>query len=778
MNRYTYAARRLLRAVRGHGLRWTAERALAMWRGRLALHGTSGALRLLFASPPKMLWSPLLADAEGIVPAVRVPNDDDHAFEVPLASSLPHSFTRAAVIAHVFYVEYGPEILSCLGNLTLPADLFLSTDTEEKKLTLEAVFSAYANGSVEVRVTPNRGRDIGPKLLGFRDVYDRYEIFLHLHSKRSPHGGEALAPWRRYLFDHLLGSREIVDANLALLATDNVGIVFPQHLFAVRGVLNWGHDFALARDVLARAGVALSKDHLLEFPSGSMFWGRSDALRSLLSLNLTFDDFEEEAGKVDGTLAHAIERSYLFFCERAGYRWAKVARRDAYPLPDTLVRVAGVDDIRTGLRKVFRPVLCPPLVSWSPLERALPVARRLAMTPSGSERPRINLLIPTINPHQTFGGVATALKVFTSLCDHLKDRADARLIVTDAPLEPEALKAYSAWTIPGDTPGIDDAPAIVVDLSDRRGCLSLRRGDIFIASAWWNARHGMDCGRMQLAWFDSKMPFVYLLQDFEPCFSAWSTEWAIAESTYRDVDDDAIAIVNSNELFDFMTRRYALRSPWLLPYVPNGTVSASICQVPREKLILIYGRPSVRRNCFELIVNGLYRWQTRYPDEAVHWRIISLGETYPDKLAQPVQNFQVRGKVSLEEYGALLSRASIGISLMVSPHPSYPPLEMALAGLLTITNTYENKDLTRYSDRVINLDLMSDDDLAEKVQQAVLRRSEVTEGLASLKPQTPSGPVVDYEVIAATLLGACPAGSPPPSSVDPGSSIAGSVTAG
>jgi len=36
------------------------------------------------------------------------------------------------------------------------------------------------------------------------------------------------------------------------------------------------------------------------------------------------DEFAEEAGQSDGTLAHVIERLYFFACERAAYRWIKI----------------------------------------------------------------------------------------------------------------------------------------------------------------------------------------------------------------------------------------------------------------------------------------------------------------------------------------------------------------------------------------------------------------------------------------------------------------------
>lgn len=744
---------RLAGAVRRHGVRRTAVRVVEIWRGKVAQFGSvSGALRSLVRTAPPLHWSPALVDDIGVVPAVRTPNDEDRAFEIPFAAPVGHAVTRVAVIAHVFYVEYAEEMLRHIGNIPVAADLFVSTDTEQKKATLEEIFSAHRGGTTEIRVTPNRGRDVAPKLVGFHDVYPRYEYFVHLHSKRSPHGGDALSGWRSYLFEHLLGSPEIVNANLALLSTDNIGVVFPQHLFAVRGVLNWGYDFPFAQQLLARLGIRLTKDHLLEFPSGSMFWARRDAMRKLLALGLGFDDFEEEAGKVDGTLAHAIERSYLFFCEAAGYRWAKVARRDRYPLAGTLERVEDVDDIRIGMQRVFRSVLSPPQVVYSPFERSLPAVRRIRVTPSPIGRLRINLLIPTLNPHQVFGGVATAVKVFELLRSQLGDRVDARLVVTDAALEPAAIDAFSRYVVDGEVNGLDHEPLSIVDLSGRQAPLPLRRGDVFMASAWWNARQGHEFGRLQKLYFDRSMPFVYLIQDFEPNFYPWSSAWAEAANTYES-PADTLAIVNSNELYRFMTRRHALKQAWVLPYEPNATIQAALRPVAKERLILIYGRPSVQRNCFEVIVSGLHAWQIANPAAAAGWQIVSLGETYPEPYAYPVQNFRVLGKVGLEEYAGLLSRAAVGISLMLSPHPSYPPLEMAMAGVLTVTNRYDEKDLAVYSDNIVNLDSLSVEDLAATLADVTARCAigSSPDGFGNLRVPDPAGPPVDYGALAEKL---------------------------
>jgi hypothetical protein len=219
-----------------------------------------------------------------------------------------------------------------------------------------------------------------------------------------------------------------------------------------------------------------------------------------------------------------------------------------------------------------------------------------------------------------------------------------------------------------------------------------------------------------------------------------------------------------------MSQRYDFPRAFVLPYEPNATVRGAIRLQQKERLILIYGRPSVARNCFELVLNGLRLWQITNPVEAARWQIISLGETYPIDFAYPLQNFSVQGKVGLEEYGALLSRASVGVSLMLSPHPSYPPLEMAMAGLQTITNRFEQKDLSVYSDCIVNLDAISEEDIAQKLQAAVERMDEepTAHQLPEFRQPPNAGPVADYPAIAGALLDAYYADRQPVATADPG----------
>ncbi|MBU6525669.1 hypothetical protein OGR47_01405 [Methylocystis sp. MJC1] len=697
-----------------------------------------------------------LTKPDGVVPSRRPSNEMDFSLEVPFAFE-PLSPRKGAIaaIVHAYYPEILSLVLERLENIPGAVDLFVSTNSEEKRLAIEEICRGWRKGKVDVRITPNRGRDIAAKFFGFRDVYANYGLFIHLHTKRSPHGGEALARWCDYLLDHLLGSPEIVRSILAIFDDPKIGVVFAQHLFELRGILNWGYDYDLARGLMKRMGVEIDKNMVLEFPSGSMFWGRSAAFRPLLDLDLDFEDFPEEGGHVDGTLAHAIERCLLMIAESKGFEWYKVARRDLYPMPQTLLTVQSPDDLPAHRLKVFQPCLGNVDNGLRPQDRGIVEIKPLLSYPSRNARPRLNLLTPTVNPQQIFGGVATAMKLFTELADVLGEDYDRRIIATDADIEPEAYAKLSDYEAVPHAASLDLGRHLLVDAYERDGSrLDVRANDIFVATAWWTALFALDLERDRARLFGGELPFVYLIQDDEPYFQGRSSRYALAEATYRH-GARTIAIINSEELFSVMQGKYAFGEAYCVPYEMNRAISAALRPAPRERLILIYGRPNVTRNAYELVCDALFRWQQRDPIRASRWRLLFLGEEFPDTLAYPVQNATVGGKASLEDYAGYLSRASVGVSLMLSPHPSYPPLEMAEAGLLTITNSFEGKNLTSRFDNIISLDLLEPAFLADAIEAAVAqmepRIGETTGRVAPRAVPTETGRRFDIPVFAERL---------------------------
>src|SRR5262249_38116221 len=106
---------------------------------------------------------------------------------VPFGYSIQSNKNRRAVVCHLFHSNLAGWLLHTLQQSALSADLYLSTDSAEKAEVIRGVLSQWNGGAVEIRVVANRGRDIAPKLITFADVYERYDLLLFLHSKRSSH---------------------------------------------------------------------------------------------------------------------------------------------------------------------------------------------------------------------------------------------------------------------------------------------------------------------------------------------------------------------------------------------------------------------------------------------------------------------------------------------------------------------------------------------------------------------------------------------------------------
>ncbi len=255
---------------------------------------------------------------------VQLKREKDFALKIPLDFAAPPVKFKVAAVVHIFYPELAAEMKNLLLNIPCAVDLFISTPSPEKKVAIEKTFSDFDKGRVTVKIFPNRGRDIAPAFVGFRDIYKNYDACVHIHSKKSPHEKNRLAGWREHLYKNLLGSPEIVGGILQILANEKVGAIFPQYFNPIRVFINWGANYSITKNFLRGLGIEIDNRNLIEFPAGSMFWFKPKALAPLLESDLTFEDFPEESGQLDGTIAHAIERAFLFIVETSGFIWIKI----------------------------------------------------------------------------------------------------------------------------------------------------------------------------------------------------------------------------------------------------------------------------------------------------------------------------------------------------------------------------------------------------------------------------------------------------------------------
>jgi glycosyltransferase involved in cell wall biosynthesis len=232
---------------------------------------------------------------------------------------------RTALHVHFHYPELVNDFMHKLGRNRSDCDLLLTTNTQERADALRKATNDYARGKVSIGVVPNRGRDIGGFLTGCENAVSQYDLIGHLHSKRSLFARDTVDPtlgdrWREFLWQNLLGGlNPMLDVIVARFASDDrLGIVFPEDPH----MPDWDGNLQLAQELAQRMGVLEPLPTFFDFPVGSMFWARTDALRPMFELKLGWDDYPEEPLPSDGTVLHALERLLPFVARHGGFRFA------------------------------------------------------------------------------------------------------------------------------------------------------------------------------------------------------------------------------------------------------------------------------------------------------------------------------------------------------------------------------------------------------------------------------------------------------------------------
>ena len=360
--------------------------------------------------------------------------------------------------------------------------------------------------------------------------------------------------------------------------------------------------------------------------------------------------------------------------------------------------------LREKLKKIVLPLMT------SDMQANIPEITPLNVRATEDEAPRFNILLPSVNQEHVFGGISTALSFFDQLAQYMPIKK--RIITTDVMPDSQAIEQFKDYD-PVDCHQNRASERQIVGFSDRLGkTIPVGENDYFLATAWWTAFHAQKIVRWQQEEYKkTAKKLVYFIQDFEPGFYPWSSRYALSESTYR-FDLPQVAVFNSSMLHTFFKdNQYAFNTEFVFEPVLNEKLKNGLDTVSsplnKKKQILVYGRPGVERNAFPLIIEALKIWVWQQP--GVHdWELISAGEHHPDIDLGHGMVLKSVGKLLLEDYIDKLRESAIGISLMVSPHPSYPPMEMAMFGMGVITNRYANKQLSCWHENIQSIDLSVD----------------------------------------------------------------------
>ena len=322
---------------------------------------------------------------------------------------------------------------------------------------------------------------------------------------------------------------------------------------------------------------------------------------------------------------------------------------------------------------------------------------------------RLSLVLPSLAAERRFGGVATGIDIFLE-CG-CRAGAHLRFLVDD--FDQSIDRRYVEGRARAS--GIEPASIIYCRRSHHAQPVEVRRNDIFVAYNWWTALNLLRLiEQQQDAFGGERRPLLYLIQEYEPNFYPFSSTHMFARAAFEQ-KEGVWGIFNSSQLHAyFRAQGHAFEREYVFEPTLSAAMRPFLAKEPTAKIkqILVYGRPSVPRNCFPAIMAGLRTWTKRYPQFA-EWRVYSAGLEHKPIQIGDGRRMRSLGKLSLEGYAERLRTTAIGISLMASPHPSYPPLEMAHFGVKTLTNRYLCKDLGALHDNIVSLVDIAPDTIAD-----------------------------------------------------------------
>lgn|GEM_PF-2282063 len=289
----------------------------------------------------------------------------------------------------------------------------------------------------------------------------------------------------------------------------------------------------------------------------------------------------------------------------------------------------------------------------------------------------VNVLISSIERQTYFAGTAAAVQLACRLCD---DGHHARLVLLDEP------------------PGAIDLPAGVecFDATDRWMPLGVSDDDVFVASSVWSA-HVAHQAVAELG----RRRFVFLIQEDETLFYPSGSYHALARQAYGFAH---VALFSTEVLRDWFAAQrlgvFAAEAPppqelvFRNAMTDPGLLNAAVVRSRAAQGLLFYARPgsTEARNLYEIGLLAL-RDAVSAGVFSGDWRFTGVGSARDELLALPDgRPLALHCRQEPARYRAMLRSHDVGLALMDSPHPSLVPIEMAAAGMPTVTSTFHNKD--------------------------------------------------------------------------------------
>lgn len=636
--------------------------------------------------------------------------------DAPQEKYLDRANCSIGVFIHIFYPELLCELKQYIKNIPQIAHIYVSTDTQTKANIIREALEDMGFSKLNISIFPNKGWDIAPFIVGFANEIQKYDLILKIHAKRSTQMSKELSDnWRKILFSSLIGSQKKVNTILNLfICNPKLGMLCPPPVAHYANCINMAGNMNMMQRLLMPFGIKLLPDTAIDFPMGSMFWCRPKTVMPWIEQHLTFSDFElTNPNQRDGSLAHALERLFFFGCGISGFHWGRIA-------PTNCTMLTPVRRINTmpackkllpcikeyakqypwivRIWKKFHPTPLPQTLSCEITEHN--VLDHVKINTDSDIRPSFVLVLPTVREGYFSGGPNTSLLFSAELA---KKGYKIHCLSLAAPTcSTEILRNHLK-----DLLYLDSDIVNQFSVSCMSGTFVLSENDLLCGTSWWTIPVIKAMTKKM-----KRKKFIYFIQDFEPLFYPWNEEHAKAILSY---EANYIPIINEPYLADFfcsfkpgrfVDKDFCKKLHVFMPSVSRKHFYPVSHAEKKKYTLLFYARPSAPRNLYHYGMQALTRLVAAGELTADKWDIFCMGE----KIAEQDLGANVLVRplpwLGFSEYARHIREASVGLSLMLSPHTSYMPLELAACGVPVVTTTYANKtaaDLEKLSPDIIGV---------------------------------------------------------------------------
>ncbi|MGT2845000.1 rhamnan synthesis F family protein [Streptococcus hongkongensis] len=280
---------------------------------------------------------------------------------------------KVAVHLHTYYVDLLEEFLEQFEHFNFKYDLFLTTDSHEKKVEINKILS-YKGKVATIYITGNKGRDIIP-MLKLKEILMGYDYVGHFHTKKSPEYPHWVGDsWRNELYQMLIHQADNILSNFEL--NQKLGIVIadiPSFFRYTKIVDPWNENrFAegmnsLWKKMNLQRELDFTKFDTFIMSYGTFIWFKVEALKPLLNLDISEEEIPSEP-LPQHTILHSIERILIYMAWANDYDY-RISKNDIYItpfvdnkvlnirpdlMPNTYVNFDHIGGIKGALKYLYR----------------------------------------------------------------------------------------------------------------------------------------------------------------------------------------------------------------------------------------------------------------------------------------------------------------------------------------------------------------------------------------------------------------------------------------